>query len=1035
MNKRSYSLLLLTISIFGIFILYYVGQAYFTRHSNHPQVSEGIIDLTQWDFNEDGAVKLSGTWQFYWDQLLEPGQVGQLSDFLKVPGQWNKQGFPQKGAATYRALLKVNPSQMMYGIRISNIQMASSVYINGVEMGRSGQPALQREAYTPENKGYAFYFPMEGDKIEIVIHVANFDFINSGVTYNIQFGSMKAIQSYDKLISGFDMVVIIALAMIGIHHLGMFLKRRQEKSLLYFGLYGVLAALAMSTLSDKLFIQWFADDLPFGPLYKIPLLAVHGSMIVMILCMRTICASVVPAWFFRTGIIIFSIGLVFTLGLPFHIYSYGTFLFSLAQMLIYCCLIWMMSVSKEERYGNLDRQAVIILICALYALLVGLFDQTAFVLGMVPNNILGNLGILFFTILISLLLSFRFADAYKTIAEMSEQLLETDRLKDEFLLNTSHEFQTPLNGILNISQSMLEGAAGQIEDKHKLNLTMIQESAQRLSALVGDILDLERIKRNDLRLELAAIDVKVTVSVILELFNYLVSAKELRLVNNIPDDLPPVLADPYRLRQILSNLIGNSIKFTEQGSIEITAEVTGKQIKVTVQDTGIGMLQGDWERVFQAFTQVDHGQSGGYGGVGLGLSISRQLIKLMRGDILIEESAPGDGTRIAFFLPIAEQAVLSNQTSNNLESFRQMLAKQELIDESETESNTASFTVLAVDDEPSNLQVLINLFASEQCRVLVATNGSEALRILQTNRDIDLVLLDVMMPKMSGYEVCRAIRSQFALFDLPVVLLTVRNSPQDIAAGFAAGANDFIVKPFNAWEVRARVKTLFELKRSVRNALKAEMAFLQSQIKPHFLFNALNAIMSICYTDSARAAQLINHLSSYLRRSFDIPSTDMYVSLRDEIKLVESYVEIEKARFDERLVMEYEIDESLLDIRIVPLIIQPLVENAIRHGIMKRKEGGKIRLKVSSAKSQQDALAEQGIVYVEVWDNGKGISGQKLDKLFEPAVEHARQGVGVSNIHRRLLGLFGEGLHIESVEGEWTNVQFQIKVSNAIDKR
>src|SRR5690606_16207893 len=138
---------------------------------------------------------------------------------------------------------------------------------------------------------------------DIMIHVANFDFLNSGINSNILFGSMATIQSYDKLVSGFDMVVMIALAMIGIHHLGMFWKRRQEKSLLYFGMYGILGAIAVTILSDKLFVQWFAGILPFEIVYKIPILAVHGSMIVMLLFMRTICSEIVPAWFFKAGLV------------------------------------------------------------------------------------------------------------------------------------------------------------------------------------------------------------------------------------------------------------------------------------------------------------------------------------------------------------------------------------------------------------------------------------------------------------------------------------------------------------------------------------------------------------------------------------------------------------------------------------------------------------------------------------------------------------------------------------------------------------
>ncbi|MEM5818481.1 MAG: response regulator, partial [Desulfitobacterium hafniense] len=273
------------------------------------------------------------------------------------------------------------------------------------------------------------------------------------------------------------------------------------------------------------------------------------------------------------------------------------------------------------------------------------------------------------------------------------------------------------------------------------------------------------------------------------------------------------------------------------------------------------------------------------------------------------------------------------------------------------QGGTGKFTLLAVDDDSANLQVLARLFANEPYNVLWATNGLEALELLKSRSDIDLVLLDVMMPRMSGYEVCREIRRQFSLFELPVILLTVRHSPGDIAAGFKAGANDFMIKPFDALEVRARTETLLQLKQSVAAALKAEMDFLQSQIKPHFLFNALNAIITLCGTDGLRAEKLITHLSYYLRRCFE-PRTDSFLLLQDELRLVEAYVEIEKARFEDRLTVLYEVDSGALLKRILPLTIQPLVENAIRHGVMKREEGGTVRLTIQLAGDR---------VHVEVW--------------------------------------------------------------------
>lgn len=1016
-KNRKWLFMLLGIGIVSFLALYYTGQAYFTRNTQMPEVQLGQMNLTQWDFTKEGTVKLAGPWQFYWNQLLPPHQAREQTGYLNVPGQWNRNsvtGFPAKGAGTYRLIVKVKPSSMMYGMRISNVQMSSRVYVNGVELGHSGQPAMAKSEYTPENKPYTVYFPIQGDTAEIILHVANYDFINSGVTYNIHFGSMKAIDALDKRITGFDLVVFVALWMIGLYHLGVFLKRRQDMSLLYFGIYCIVAAFAFACVSDKLIVQILIfDRLPFELSCKFQIVVVNGSLIMIMLFIRTICSGIVPAWFFRSVFITFGMVILFGMTVPFHVYSHLTFIFSALQVVVYLSVIWMLSASNESRYGNFSRQSIIILILAFYALLIGLIDNSVYVLGQLPNNYLGNISMLVFVIFMSLMLSFRFSDAYRTIEKMSAKLLESDRLKDEFLANTSHEFQTPLNGILNISQSMLEGAAESVNEKQRKNLTLIQQSARRLSTLVGDILDMERIKRNELLLHPTAVDVRVTVSIVLEVLTYLSSGKDIQIISRIPDELPPIHADENRLRQVLLNVIGNAIKFTERGQVEIVAAQIGDQVKVNIQDTGVGIERSDWMRMFQPFMQADGERSQGFSGIGLGLSISRQLLRLMNGDIFIEASVVGQGTRIAFVLPVSHDVPVSVPLVPKHEVSAQHAKMSPVRQE---DSKPGAFTLLVVDDESSNLQVLMNLLADEY-NLLPAANGREALQLLQAHKDIDLVLLDVMMPQLSGYEVCREIRSRYALFELPVIMLTVRSAPQDLEAGFAAGANDFIVKPFNMLEVRARVKTLLELKKSVRDALDSEMAYLQSQIKPHFLYNALSSVISFCYTDADKAAYLLSQLSQYLRHILDMDRYEMLVPLSRELELVEAYVDIERVRFDDRFEFVSLVEEGLSEMPIPSLCIQPFVENAIRHGLFDKEGHGTVTLTVKR-------VAEA--VQVTIEDDGTGIPEDILARIMNASKPGNEGGIGILNIRRRLDSIPGANLVVASERGRGTKIVMRL---------
>ena len=1009
---------LIAVSLGCFLLLFSLLEATENKGTAPGPAQNGMLDLTVLDFHANQVVPLDGMWQFYWNQLLEPGkEQGTAPELMQVPGFWRQVAadgsFRFKGAATYRLQIKVTPSSLVYGLRVSNIRMASEIYVNGQKVGGSGAPSLSQSEYTYQNKPYNVYFPVQGDTAEILIYAANYENSQGGIPYPIYFGSAQGIQTSNTNSSILNLTLIVSLLMLGCYQLGIFIIRREEKGLLYFGLSCIVIAWSFASNGDRMIVEHF--HLPTELYYKIQAVSLYFSFITMVMFIKHMCKGLISRRF--TGILssIMWVYIAFVLVAPFQWYSDLNFLASTVQLGAYLIILGvLLHAYRKGRYGEFTKKSLGLFILALLCYFVGLIDFALYLSSLVLDFKFGYYAILSFCFLSSFIMSYRFSEAYNTIEDMAAKLRQTDRQKDEFLLQTSHEFQTPLHGIINLSQNMLE-TGEELNASHRQSLSLIRDTSRRLSSLVHDILDMEKIKRNELTIHPSAVDVRVTVSVVFDLFRNVIAGKKIRLVNAIPAGLPPVYADENRLKQVIHNLVGNAAKFTQEGSITISAEAKEDRVVILVEDTGVGIAPSQWETVFQPFEQAHSPYE--YGGTGLGLSICRRLLHLMDGEIGIRWSEPDRGTGIAFTLPVASpvdhmarESAAANETS--------LLA----VDESPVDlpqQETGCFTLLAVDDESSNLQVLSRLFANEPYTVLWATNGMEALEILRTRTDIDLVLLDVMMPRMSGLEVCREIRKRFSLFELPIVLLTVLHAPGDIATGFKAGANDFIVKPFDASEVRARASTLLQLKKSVNAVMKAELDFLQSQIKPHFLFNALNSIIAICQTDWLRAEQLITHLSNYLRRSFE-PRPDSFGVLQDELQLITDYVEIEKVRFDDRLTFLCEIPKEAMKTKILPLTIQPLVENAIRHGVMKRVEGGTVKLTVT---------LEEDAVLVEVWDNGVGMGREQLERLWSlEKTSSKRRGVGLANIHRRLTYYYGETLNVASVEGEWTKVWFRFKL-------
>src|SRR5690625_2915531 len=188
-------------------------------------------------------------------------------------------------------------------------------------------------------------------------------------------------------------------------------------------------------------------------------------------------------------------------------------------------------------------------------------------------------------------------------------------------------------------------------------------------------------------------------------------------------------------------------------------------------------------------------------------------------------------------------------------------------------------------------------------------SGDEALSIIDTGR-YDLVISDVMMPNMSGYELTENIRKQFTISELPIILLTARHQLEDIYAGFHAGANDYVAKPVDALELKARVKALTDLKQSIYEQLRMEAAWLQAQIQPHFLFNTINTIASLGEVDPSRMIKLLDVFGRYLQRSFSINQTLLEIPVSEELDLVNSYLFIQKERFGDRLQIKRDIDDQ-----------------------------------------------------------------------------------------------------------------------------
>ncbi|WP_138752251.1 ATP-binding protein [Paenibacillus sinopodophylli] len=981
-----------------------------------PIAVNGSIDLTLWKFKENGLIPLDGEWMFYPNRLLTHADFlsssPQASTTIQVPGSWSSR-MNMTGMATYRLRLHINNTEMMYGLKTASILISNRLIVNGETVGSSGIPAAHREYYAV-NKPYVSYFKLKPGWNELLVQVANYEFSGgSGISNSLFLGTAEQISGLRDRALTHDWVNVTAFLIMGLYFVGLYAQRKHDRSLIVFGLMCMSIALFISVRGERVLLDALGI-MPFWLFFRLQMISAlaggFGFCLYVYTAFRPFCSKrlvqitlIAGGAFaliylcFATEMATFPSALLRQLTTYYVIFSllYATYIFVLAAL----------HKVEGSRY----------LILAGIALnILTLKQNMSIYLGM-EVYMLAPFEPFLVLLMLALLMSLRFSNAFHQIEELSGQLLKADKMKDDFLTRTSHEFKSPLHGVMNISRSMLEDAAYPPTVSQREKIELIIGITGRLSQLVYDILDFSKLKQGELRIAPLATDVHSAVEVQVRIYAYLCIERDIRLLNHVPAELPAALADEIRLSQIISNLLDNAVKHTKNGSIVVTASEQGGMIEVSVHDTGEGIDSRELSTIFEPFASSDESEHRGFG---LGLSIAKQLIELQNGTIAVT-STRGVGSTFTFTMPVANRGKEGKATRPDGKT-AQVTPKQAEYSfvTPYVLNHKGKHTILIVDDQFVNLKVLMDTLQTFDYRVIAVKSGYEALEQIAGPNQIDLVILDLMMPGMSGYEVCQDIRKRYSLLELPVLMVTAAIQPQDKVAVFQAGANDYLPKPFDVEEMKARIGSLLAVKESLGKAIHLEVAFLQSQIKPHFLYNVLNSIVASSYTDVERSRKLITDLADFLRGSFRFSNAEGRVAFDDELQLIRTYVSIEQARFKERIQFESDIADKAFGLRIPPLLLQPLVENAIRHGIGDRREGGTVRLTVNET--------DDGKWRFVVADNGVGIVAERLETLLEGSGAGEPQGVGLLNINKRLKHEYGVQLQVESELGRGTQVTMLI---------
>jgi two-component system sensor histidine kinase ChiS len=647
-------------------------------------------------------------------------------------------------------------------------------------------------------------------------------------------------------------------------------------------------------------------------------------------------------------------------------------------------------------------------------------------------------------------------------------LQDLDRMKDEFLANTSHELKTPLNGIIGLSESLLMGSYGDLRQDQEEAVELISSCATRLWKMTESILKFSRLHREDPDEQSAFERHHLAEHVEDALADLRASAAKsgIEIIVSVPRDLEPVYPR-NELEQVLRILVDNAAKYTERGSVEILAQGwEGKAVpgfQLAVRDTGPGIPEALHARIFEPFVQGSEPETRTKGGVGLGLSIASKLVQRMGGDIVLE-STPGRGSTFtvlvperkteaaprSFFRPWPPRAATGRAAGEKEEAAHEVVRTRP---QGPAPSNAEAAHVLVVDDEHVNREVAWQALR-EDFRVTLAADGRSALEVLRAE-PVDLVLLDVMMPGMSGFDTLEIMRREKILERVPVIILSAKTSREAVVRGLELGASDYLSKPFHRAELLCRLRNQLQLKKQ-RDQLRAEvraktnalqLAENASEVKTQFLANMsheirtpLNGILGFVELaeEAASSPEQREHLAICRERA------QYLLSVVDEVldmAQIESRAvrlqpgpcvplevlrgaeaswgpEARRKGLDLRFSLGSGLDRTLwLDGHKLEQILSHLLSNAVKF-----TERGWIEVKAGLREMHGE---DSVLLELQVTDTGAGISEIQRELIFQPFAQadssttRAQSGVGLGlSISRSFAHMMGGDIEVESVPGQ-----------------
>ena len=771
-------------------------------------------------YQGEKSMPLRGEWKFYWNKFLMEDSLGiqtEKSRFVTCPSIWNNadiydENLPSAGFATYVLDVFCEEDFPDMAIEVPVFYSSYALFLNGHLIAKNGIPGKTKGSSEPEWKPLTKTIELHKGTNQLVLEVSNYDHSKGGFFAEMHLGTAGNLVHKREMNLIVVMFIIGSLFVVGVFNLAMYAFWRKDAGILFYALFAISFAARLSTTGLIVLVQLF-DGIPGLVAIKIEYISFYLIWMFLALFAGSNFKEDVGKWYIRIIVGVSLAVAIATLVLPLQVYS------QLITPYVYLGLVMLgygiylgIKILVNKRHGSLFFAIGIILV-----FIVALLTASMYLVGTPVIAYTHNLVLLLAFLFISFMLAKRFGLAYRSIEKLHKESLEQkmtienlSAAQSRWFINIAHELRTPL--------TLIQGPIRQFLKKHNnksdLSLSSIEmanKNSEILLKLVNEILDVSKLESDRLSLNTNTVDLTELISGCLAYFKESAKEKGVSLSKSIPASVS-VSVDRHRIQNILINLLANALKFTHRGgSIEVRVTFNPeKDVFIAVADTGDGIPEKDIEHVFERYYQVSDAKRINQGGIGIGLSFSREVAELHGGSLNVESKLDMGST---FTLHLPAELVKNTKSESggkgeiegiHLASYRELIT--------EPGNNDAQKPLILLVEDNADMRKYISSIIPEKYSLKETVDGHEALDFIADN-DPELIISDVMMPRIDGFELLKTLRSKAATENIPVIMLTAHAAREDKLKALCMGVDDYLTKPFDEEELLARMYHLIHHKR------------------------------------------------------------------------------------------------------------------------------------------------------------------------------------------------------------------------------